>query len=275
VLGHDAPMPNDAAATAPSIPPRGDLRRRVLAGEATIGLWLGLGSIVAGEIVARAGFDWVVADLEHGMAGETELLGQLVAVQGTPTAALVRPVSAERLRVGRVLDLGADGLVIPRLETVAEVRETLGWMRFPPAGTRGVAAGTRGPGYGTVPHAELRALNERITGVFQVESAVAVEAADDLAAIDGVDVLFIGPADLSHDLGIPGEFTNPRFTGALDRVAAAAAAHGKAAGILLGDASEVPAYLARGYRFLGIGSDYGLIARGARSQLAEARRAIG
>ncbi len=81
------------------------------AGEATIGLWLGLGSIVAGEIVARAGFDWVVADLEHGMAGETELLGTLVAVQGTATAALVRPVSAERLRVGRVLDLGADGLV--------------------------------------------------------------------------------------------------------------------------------------------------------------------
>lgn len=268
-------MPINAATTAPAIPPRGDLRRRVLAGEATIGLWLGLGSIVASEIVARAGYDWVVADLEHGMAGETELLGQLVAVQGTTTAALVRPVSAERLRVARVLDLGADGVVIPRLETVEAVRETLGWMRFPPSGSRGVAAGTRGPGYGTVPHAELHAINERITGVFQVESAVAVDAADDLAALDGVDVLFIGPADLSHDLGIPGEFANPRFTAALDRVAAAAAAHGKAAGILLGDASEVPPYLARGYRFLGIGSDYGLIAKGARSQLTEARRAIG
>jgi 2-dehydro-3-deoxyglucarate aldolase/4-hydroxy-2-oxoheptanedioate aldolase len=268
-------MPNDAASTAPSIPPRADLRRRVLRGDATIGLWLGLGSIVASEIVARAGYDWVVADLEHGMAGETELLGQLAAVQATPTAALVRVVSAERMRVARVLDLGADGVVIPRLETVEEMRETLGWMRFPPAGTRGVAAGTRGPGYGTVPHAGLGALNERITGVFQVESGAAVEAAEALAAIDGVDVLFIGPADLSHDLGIPGAFTNPRFTAALDRVAAAAAAHGKAAGILLGDAAEVPAYLARGYRFLGIGSDYGQIIKGARSQLAEARRAIG
>jgi 2-dehydro-3-deoxyglucarate aldolase/4-hydroxy-2-oxoheptanedioate aldolase len=154
------------------------------------------------------------------------------------------------------------------------MRETLGWMRYPPAGTRGVAAGTRGPGYGTVPHARLQTINERITGVFQVESGVAVEAADDLAAIDGVDVLFIGPADLSHDLGIPGEFANPRFTDALDRVAAAAAGHGKAAGILLQDASEVPAYLARGYRFLGIGSDYGQVMKGARSQLAEARRAI-
>jgi 2-dehydro-3-deoxyglucarate aldolase/4-hydroxy-2-oxoheptanedioate aldolase len=208
------------------------------------------------------------------MAGETELLAQLVAIQTTPTAALVRVVSAERMRVARVLDLGADGVVIPRLETVEEMRETLGWMRYPPAGVRGVAAGTRGPGYGTVPHAQLRSINERITGVFQVESAVAVEAADELAAIDGVDVLFVGPADLSHDLGIPGEFDSPPFSAALERVAAAAAAHGKAAGILLQDASEVPAYLARGYRFLGIGSDYGQIIRGARSQLVEARRAI-
>ena len=275
MLGHDAPMPNDAAPTAPSIPPRPELRRRVLAGEPTIGLWLGLGSIVATEIVARAGYDWVVADLEHGMAGETELLGQLVAIQGTPTAALVRAMSSELMRVARVLDLGADGVVIPRLETVEEVTEALSWMRFPPAGIRGVAAGTRGPGYGTVPHARLHELNERITGVFQVESAVAVEAAGDLAAIEGVDVLFIGPADLSHDLGIPGDFGNPRFTRALDRVAAAAQAHGKAAGILLQDASEVPAYLARGYRFLGIGSDYGQVAKGARSQLAAARQALG
>jgi 4-hydroxy-2-oxoheptanedioate aldolase len=148
-------------------------------------------------------------------------------------------------------------------------------MRYPPAGIRGVAAGVRGPGYGTVPHAELRGLNERLLGVFQVESAAAVEAADTLAAIDGVDVLFVGPADLSHDMGIPGELAHPRFSAALDRVAAAAAAHGKAAGILLSDASEVSPYLARGYRFLGIGSDYGLLTRGARTQLAQARAAIG
>jgi 4-hydroxy-2-oxoheptanedioate aldolase len=268
-------MSNTAATPIPSLPPRGDLRRRVLAGEPTVGLWLGMGSILASEIVARAGYDWVVLDLEHGMAGETELLGELVAVQATPVAALVRVVSAERMRVGRVLDLGADGVVIPRLETEAEMGEVLTWMRYPPAGIRGVAAGVRGPGYGTVPHAELRLLNDRLLGVFQVESGVAVEAADALAAIDGVDVLFVGPADLSHDLGIPGEFSNPRFVAALDRVAAAAAAHGKAAGMLLSDASEVPAYLARGYRFLGIGSDYGLLTKGARSQLAEARAAIG
>ena len=268
-------MPNDAAPTAPSVPPRPDLRRRVLAGEPTIGLFVNLGSIVSAEIVARAGYDWALVDLEHGMTTEADLLAQLMTIQATPTAAVVRVVSSERMRVGRVLDLGADGLMIPRLETAADMRETVGWMRYPPAGIRGVAAGTRGAGYSTVAHPQIRDLNERVLGVFQVESRAAVAAADELAAIDGVDVLFVGPADLSHEMGIPGEFANPQFTAALDRVAAAAKAHGKAAGMLVRDASEVPAYMARGYGFLGIGSDSGLVMSGARSQLAEARRALG
>jgi 4-hydroxy-2-oxoheptanedioate aldolase len=260
---------------APSIPPRPDLRRRVLAGEPTLGLWLNFALVTAAEIVARAGYDWVVVDLEHGLGTESAVLAQLAAIQATPTAGLVRVVSSERMRVARPLDLGADGLMIPRLETVAEVRETVSWMRYPPAGIRGVAIGTRGAGYQTVAHADLRLLNERILGVFQVESPTAVDAADDLAAIDGVDVLFVGPADLSHSMGIPGSFADPRFTAALDRVVAAARAHGKAAGILLRDASEVAAYRAQGFGFIGIGSDSGLLMTGARGQLDEARAALG
>ena len=268
-------MTTAAVPPAPSVPPRADLRRRVLSGEPTIGLFVNLGSIVSAEIVARAGYDWALVDLEHGMATESELLAQLVAIQATPTAAVVRVVSSERMRVGRVLDIGADGLMIPRLETAADMRETVSWMRYPPAGIRGVAAGTRGAGYATVAHPDIQSLNERVLGVFQVESRAAVAAIEDLAAIEGVDVLFVGPADLSHEMGIPGEFANPAFTDALDRVAAVAAAHGKAAGMLVRDASEVPAYLARGYGFLGIGSDSALVMSGARSQLAEARGALG
>ena len=268
-------MTNPTVLPTPSIPPRPDLRRRVLAGEPTIGLFVNLGSLVSAELVARTGYDWALVDLEHGMTTEADLLAQLVAIQATPTAAVVRVVSSERLRVSRILDLGADGLMIPRLETVEEVRETLSWMRYPPEGIRGVAAGTRGAGYGTLSHPEIRTLNERILGVFQVESPVAVAAAGELAAIDGVDVLFVGPADLSHAMGIPGEFAHPEFTDALDRVAAAASGHGKAAGILVRDASEVGAYRARGYAFIGIGSDSGLVTSGARSQLAAARAALG
>ena len=258
-----------------SYPPRPDLRRRALAGEPLVGLWLSLGSLVSADIVARAGFDWVVIDLEHGMASEPDLLAQLIAVQATPTAAVVRVAAAERIRVGRLLDLGADGVMIPRLETVDEIRDTLTWMRYPPAGIRGVAAGTRGASYGTIPHAQIRAIDPRVAGVFQVESRVAVEASEAIAALGGVDVLFVGPADLSHDLGIPGQFDHPTFTAALDRVAAAAKASGKAVGILLRDASEVPAYAARGYTFIGVGADAGVVAAGARALVSGARAGFG
>ena len=257
------------------LPPRGDLRRRVLAGEPTIGAFVNLGSLVAAELVARAGFDWALIDLEHGMGSEADLHGQLLAVQGTPTAAVVRVASAERLRVGRTLDAGADGLMIPRLETVAEIAETLTWMRYPPDGIRGVALGTRGGGYAEIAHGALATtVNDRVLGVFQVESPAAVEASAETAAIDGVDVLFVGPADLSHSMGMPGRFDEPSFVAALDRVVANARAHGKAAGILLRDASGAAAAVAQGFSFIGIGSDSSFLVAGARAGLAQARAAV-
>lgn len=267
-----------AMATEPfltHIPPRPDLRQRVLAGEATIGLFASMASLTAADLIGRAGFDWTVLDLEHGMGTEAELHAQLLAVQGTTTAAIVRVPSAERLRVGRALDLGADGLMIPRLETVAEVAETVSFMRYPPAGIRGVATATRGAGYGARSHPQVRDLNARVLGVFQVESMAAVEAAGHLAALDGVDVLFVGPADLSHSMGIPGQFEDARFVAALDRVVAACHTHGKAAGILLRDAAAVPASLAQGFRFLGVGSDLGILISGIRDAATEARAALG
>ncbi len=260
---------------AQPLPPRADLRTRILAGEVTVGAFVNLGSLAATELMARAGFDWVIVDLEHGMGSEADLHAQLLAVQGTPTAALVRVASAERLRVGRALDMGADGLMIPRLETAAEVAETLSWMRFPPAGIRGVALPNRGGGYGETAHADLHRRNARLTGVFQVESMAAVEAADDLAAIDGVDVLFVGPADLSHSMGIPGRFDEPSFVAALDRVVAACRVAGKSAGILLQDAGLLPPALAQGFTFIGVGSDASFVAGGARAAVKVARAALG
>ncbi len=257
------------------IPPRAALRHRVLAGEATIGVFASLGSAVAAELLGRGGFDWIIVDLEHGMGSEAELHGQLLAIQATPTAALVRVASAERLRVGRALDLGADGLMIPRLERVADVAETVGWMRYPPDGIRGVAPATRGAGYSQRPHPTLSEVNDQVLGVFQVESMVAVEAAGELASIEGVDVLFVGPADLSHSMGIPGEIDDPAFVAALDRVVAACRMHGKSAGILLRDPAAVPAAFAQGFTFLGVASDSGMLISGVRAAAAESRAALG
>jgi 2-keto-3-deoxy-L-rhamnonate aldolase RhmA len=250
---------------------RPSIRDRVRAGEATVGTWLGLGSAHAAEQCGRAGFDWVVIDTEHGMGTESDVLDQLYAVGATPAAAIVRVERSDRLRIGRMLDLGADGLVIPRLDTPDEVREAVSWMRFPPTGIRGLALGARGQGFGEVGHGEVRLLNERPLGVFQVESPVAVRNAAEIAAIVGVDVLFVGPADLSHSMGLPGRFDDPLYLDALRAVVGGATAAGKQAGILIRTADAIDLHLELGFRFIGIGADYWFIADGARAAAAAAR----
>lgn len=250
------------------------LRDRIHAGETTFGAWAGLGSAAAAELLGRSGLDWIVIDLEHGAGTEAELLGQLTAIEITGTVALVRPPSGERLRVGRALDLGASGIVVPRLDSVPEVVEAVTFLRYPPAGGRGVALLTRGGRLGSVNHAGVAALNDDIVGIVQIESPGALEAADEIAAVDGVDVLFVGPADLSHSLGVPGQFSSDRYQAALRRVVAACRAHGKAAGILLYDPAAYAPHLQLGFTFIGLGADYAWALEGARAALATARAGL-
>jgi 4-hydroxy-2-oxoheptanedioate aldolase len=261
----------NSTGTARPVPGVVDLHPRLLAGETLFGTFAGLGSPVATEILARAGFDWLIIDLEHGAGTESELLANLHAMGATPTAALVRPQSGERLRIGRALDLGAHGIMVPRIDLPEQAREAVTFMRYPPDGTRGLALSTRGAGLGELGHGDIRAINRRVLGIIQVESPSAVEHAPEIAAIDGVDVLFVGPTDLSHSLGIPGRFDDPVYLGALERVATAAEAAGKAAGILLRDAAALPRHRDLGYRFIGLGSDGAFLSDGSRAVLAGAR----
>ena len=261
--------------TTDPLAPRTDLRERVRAGEITFGAFASVASPTAAELMGRSGLDWVILDLEHSTLTETDLLAGIYALQATTATALVRVEEATRLRIGRALDFGAEGLMLPRLETPDEVRAALSWMRFPPDGIRGLALSTRGAGKGEVAHADVHRLNDSILGVFQVESPVAVAKAAEIAAIDGVDVLFVGPADLSHSMGIPGEITNPAFIEALETVSAACREHSKAAGILLRGAAEVGRHVDMGFRFLGIGSDGGWVRDGARATVSAARASLG
>jgi 2-dehydro-3-deoxyglucarate aldolase/4-hydroxy-2-oxoheptanedioate aldolase len=247
------------------------LRARVLAGETLFGLFLDLGSPLSAEICARAGYDWLVVDLEHGAGTEAGLVGLLQSVEVGGSTAVVRPQSGERLRIGRALDLGAGGIVIPRLESAAEAREAVSFLRYPPTGVRGVALRTRGAGMGSVAHGDVGQIDERILGIVQIESVGALREADEIAAIDGVDVLFVGPADLTHSLGVPGRFDDETYLAALRTVVEACAAHGKAAGILIYDLAVVPGLLELGYRFVGIGADGALVASGARAALSAVR----
>jgi 2-dehydro-3-deoxyglucarate aldolase/4-hydroxy-2-oxoheptanedioate aldolase len=253
--------------------PRDTIRRRILDGETLFGAWADLASPLATEITGRAGYDWLVADLEHGAPTEADLLTLLLACEASGAAALVRPQSAERLRMGRALDLGAAGLVIPRLDTATQAAEAVTFLRYPPDGVRGVALRTRGGRLGTVSHGGIGGLNAGIVGIVQIETPSAVREADAIAAIDGVDVLFVGPADLSHSLGVPGEFSNPTYLDALEAVTLACRRHGKAAGILLYDQPSFGPHLARDFRFLGVGSEGAFVAEGAKGALAAARAA--
>lgn len=247
-------------------------RDRTLAGETLFGLWLDLSSPASAELCAGAGYDWLLVDLEHGAGTEADLLGMFHAIAaGGPSVPLVRPQSGERIRIGRALDLGATGIMVPRLELAVEAREAVTFLRYPPDGIRGVATRVRGAGLGAVGHGDVRRLSERVVGIIQIESVGGLRDADEIASIDGVDVLFVGPADLSHSLGIPGQFGHADYTAALDRVVAAARAHGKAAGILVYDPAVVPPLLERGFTFVGIGADAALVADGAKRTLAAVR----
>lgn len=250
-----------------------ELRSRILAGDTLIGVFSDLASPLAVELAGRAGFDWTVLDLEHGAATEADLLGLLYAAASTAMVPIVRVPSAERLRIGRALDLGAAGIMLPQLQSIDEVRDAVRYLRYPPVGQRGVALRTRGADMGALAHADVaRVVNQRIVGIVQIESPGAVAAADEIAGLEEVDVLFVGPADLSHGLGIPGRFDDPRYLDALHAVVSAASRHGKAAGILLYDERVVQRHLDLGFRFVGLGSEGAFVSSAATAMLRAAGR---
>jgi 2-dehydro-3-deoxyglucarate aldolase/4-hydroxy-2-oxoheptanedioate aldolase len=246
-------------------------RDRTLAGDTLFGLFLDLASPASAELCAHVGYDWLLVDLEHGASTEADLLGLLHSVEIGGSTPLVRPQSGERIRIGRALDLGARGIMVPRLDSADQAREAVTCLRYPPDGIRGVATRVRGAGLGVVSHADIRRLNERVVGIIQIESVGGLRDADAIAAIDGVDVLFVGPADLSHSLGIPGQFQHPDYLAALESVVAACRAHGKAPGILVYDTAVVPRHLELGFTFVGIGADGAFVADGAKQYLAAVR----
>lgn len=256
-----------AGGTAPSF------RQRVLAGEAVVGTFINLGSPVSTEICALAGFDWLLIDLEHGSGSQADLLAQLQSVARTGTTPVVRVELSARTAVSRALDPGAGGIMFPRIASAAEATEAVSYLRFPPDGIRGVAIQNRTGRFGQVSIADLAREDDDLVGVVQVETLGALAEIDAIAAVEGVDVLFVGPGDLSYALGCPGQLDDPRYTDALARVLAAAAGAGISPGILVPTAAEARRHFELGFRFIAVGSDGAFVMNSARAIVNDFRSA--
>jgi 2-keto-3-deoxy-L-rhamnonate aldolase RhmA len=241
------------------------LKERIQAGEPVLGTFLNLGSPLSTEICSAMGLDWVLLDLEHGSGPEADLMAHAQAVGNGSASLIVRVEQNERARFARALDIGSLGVMVPRVETADEAATAISYMRYPPDGTRGVALGTRAARFGVEGFEPIHRSAGRLLGVIQIESERAVANAEAIAAVPGVDVLFVGPADLSFSMGIPGKTGDPRFVEALQLVSAAARKQGKAAGYLLRNVAEIGQHLELGYTFLGISTDSGVLATGIRA----------
>ena len=244
---------------------------RVRQGELLCGAWLNLGSSLTAEIAGLAGFDWVCIDLEHGAGDFSELVGQLQALESTPAAAIVRIAANEPPRFKRALDLGPAGIMVPYVNSAAEAERAVAAMRYPPKGIRGVAKMNRAVRFGSDFDHYFATANDNLTLLAQIETREAVANAREIAAVDGVTAIFVGPLDLSVSLGIPQQYSHPDFVQALDTIVAACRQAGKALGILCPGPAEIPRYLEWGFTIVAASSDGSMVQAGMKN-LADAFR---
>jgi len=242
--------------------PRNRFKAALAEGRPQIGLWVSLIDTLAAEAVAGAGFDWLLLDTEHSPGHELSVLAQLQAVAPYPVTPIVRPVINDVALIKRFLDLGVQTLLIPYVQSAAEAEAAVAAMRYPPRGVRGAATLSRATGYGRTPDYLARAAEE-LCLLVQIETRAGLDALEAIAAVDGVDGLFIGPSDLSASLGHLGDPRHPVVFAAIEDAIARIRAAGKPAGILGFDPGFTRRCMSLGTTFTAVGSDMSLLARGA------------
>ena len=241
-------------------------KRALAAGERQTGLWMALCSPTAAELIGGSGYDWLVLDTEHAPNELPDIVAQLRALEGAPAEPVVRPAWNDTVLIKRFLDAGAQTLLVPFVQNADEARHAARAMRYPPDGVRGVAVAPRANRYGRVRDYVAR-VNDELCLLVQVETRAALDQIAAIAAVDGVDGIFVGPSDLAADFGHLGDPGHPEVQAAIQAAGRACAAAGKPAGILAPAEADARRYIAWGYRFVAVGSDLGLL-RGAADALA-------
>lgn len=242
--------------------PVNHLKKALADGERQIGIWSSLCSPNVAEIVSLTDFDWMVIDMEHAQNDLDDVIEQLRAMAGGKVSPIVRPPWNDFVAIKRLLDAGVTSMVIPYVQNAAEAEAAVAATRYPPKGIRGVAGGSRASRYSRTSDYYERADHE-ICLILQVETASAVEEIEAIAAVDGVDAIFIGPSDLAASMGHLGNPAHPevfeKIREARERIDTA----GVAPGILSFNPEQAQSYLDLGYRFVAVGSDQRLLMNGA------------
>jgi len=240
-------------------------------GRTQIGLWCSLGSNVAAEVIAGAGYDWILVDTEHAPNELPMVFSQLQALVGGTAAPVVRPAWNDMVIMKRLLDVGVQNFLVPYVQTPEEARAAVAATRYPPEGIRGVAVTHRANQYGRVKDYFKRA-NDEICLIVQIETRLALKNLEAIAAIEGVDGLFIGPSDLAAALGHLGETGHPEVREAIEDALTRIRKAGKAPGILAPIEADARHWLAVGCTVLAVGSDAGLLARHSEELAAKFKK---
>lgn len=249
-------------------------KQAIREGRPQIGLWSQLIHPLVLDILKESGFDWLVLDMEHGQNEIPDVMVQQMAMAGGTAEAVVRPPWNDMVTLKRILDTGAQTVLIPMIEDAEAAARAVSYCRYPPQGQRGVASAMRASRFGRIKgyHA---AANEQICVLVQVESRQALENIDAIAAVEGVDGVFVGPTDLSTGLGHLANPNHPEVQDAIRHAAARAKAAGKPAGILTSDNAAAERYLEWGYTFVAVGGDVGVLAAGADALAAKFLKLVG
>ena len=241
-----------------------NLKDKIVSGQVIHGSWINLGSPVSAEIMGNAGFDWVLIDLEHGAGNDAIMFQQLQALESTSATTLVRIDELSRPKAQRILDAGAAGIMFPRIDNAEEAVIAASMLYYPPRGVRGMAKMIRSSGFGKAVN-EYAEKEKSMMGIVQVETVNALKNIETIAATDGIDVLFVGPSDLTLALGIFNQFNHNLYQDAIKNVAQAAKKNNKATGVLLQNINEYEMYYKLGYRVLACGGDAAFVAKGAEA----------
>ena len=244
------------------------------AGTVPLGSWIMSTSPIVGEAMGHAGFAWAVVDMEHSPLDMQTLVHMLQAVAATPMLPITRVPWNDGVTLKRVLDAGATTLLVPFVQNADEARRAVAGCFYPPAGLRGMAGMSRATKFGTVPHYFAHA-NAGISVIVQLETLPAVAALEEIAAVPGIDALFLGPADLSGSMGHVGQLTHPEVMAVMADAVKRCKAVGKPVGTVGGTPELVREYRAMGFDFVAIASDLGLLMRAATGAVQALRDAPG